>query len=109
MSSRTGVKVFAQFFGMSPEAYRELAPDLRGLDEAEYEDGKVEIMHEGRLPRLPALMERVRGLLAPGRKGYVDVIDHDANVLSRYVIDQEGVTCATVPLDDAVPAYSWSG
>lgn len=109
MSSRTGVKVFAQFFGLGPEACRELAPDLRRLDEVEFADGKVEIMHEGRLPQLPALMERVRGLLPEGGKGYVDVIDQDAGVLSRYVIDREGVACKEVPLDDAVPAYSWSG
>ncbi|HPE37465.1 MAG TPA: hypothetical protein PK625_09950, partial [Spirochaetales bacterium] len=90
MSSRTGVKIFAQFFGMSPEAHRELAPDLRRLDEAEYDGSKVEVMHEGRLPQLPALMERVRALMAEGKKGYVDVIDHDANRLTRHVIAKEG-------------------
>jgi hypothetical protein len=103
------VKVFAQFFGMSQEAWRELRPDLRGLDEAEYDGSKVEVMHQGRLPQLPALMERVRSLLAEDKKGYVDVIDHDAGKLSRYVISKAGIESKVVPLDDAVPAYSWSG
>lgn len=101
--------MFAQFFGMSPEAYRELGPDLRGLDEAEYDGGKVEVMHQGRLPQLPALMERVRSLMAEDRKGYVDVIDQDAGKLSRYVITKAGIESRVVPLDDAAPAYSWSG
>lgn len=109
MSSRSGVKVFAQFFGLGQEDWRALAPDLRRLDEAEFDGSKVEIMHEGRLPQLPALMERVRGMLPEGKKGYVDVIDQDAGVLSRYVITREGVECKELPLDDAVPAYSWSG
>lgn len=109
MSSRSGVKVFAQFFGMSPEAWQELRPDLRGLDEAEYDGSKVEVMHQGRLPQLAALLERVRALMAEGKQGYVDVIDHDAGKLSRYVITKEGVDSKVVPLDDAVPAYSWSG
>lgn len=109
MSSRTGVKVFAQFFGMSREAWQELRPDLRGLDEAEYDGNKVEVAHQGRLPQLPALMERVRGLMAEDKKGYVDVIDQDAGRLSRYVVTKAGVECREMPLDDAVPVYSWSG
>lgn len=109
MGSRSGVKVFAQFFGLGPEGYRELAPDLRRLDEAEFDGSKVEVMHEGRLPQLPELMERVRGLLPEGKKGYVDVIDHDANRITRSVITREGVETRSFPLDDVVQAYSWSG
>ena len=109
MSSRSGVKIFGQFFGLGREAFTALGPDLRRLDEAEFDGSKVEIMHEGRLPQLPALMARVQELLPEGKKGYVDVIDQDAGVLSRYVITREAVDCKEVPLDDAVPAYSWSG
>jgi len=109
VSSRSGVKVFAQFFGMSQEAWQELRPDLRRLDEAEYDGNKVEVMHEGRLPQLPALMERVQALMAEDKKGYVDVIDQDAGQISRYVITKAGIECKHIPLDDAVPAYSWSG
>jgi hypothetical protein len=109
VSSRSGVKIFAQFFGMSQEAYRELGPDLRRLDEAEFDGNKIEVMHEGRLPQLPALMERVRGLMAEGKKGFADVIDHDANRITRYVITKEGVASKEFALDDVVQAYAWSG
>ncbi|MEW5771944.1 MAG: hypothetical protein AB1916_00320 [Thermodesulfobacteriota bacterium] len=109
MSSRSGVKIFAQFFGMSQAAYRELGPDLSRLDDVEYDGGKVEVVHAGRLPQLPALMERVRGLMAEGKKGYVDVIDHDAGQLSRHVITKEGVETTVRSLDDVVQPYSYSG
>lgn len=109
MSSRTGIKVFAQFFGLGPEARRELAPDLRRFDEAEWRENMVEAMGEGRCPWLPELLERVRPLLAEGKAGYADVIDHDAGTLTRYVVDKSGVRSKVLPLDDVVAPYSWSG
>lgn len=109
MSSRSGVKVFAQFFGLSAEAFRELGPELRRLDEAEFDGNTIEVMHEGRLPMLPALMERVRGLMAEGKQGYVDVIDHDANRITRHIITKEGIQSRDFPLDDVVQAYNYSG
>ena len=66
-------------------------------------------MHEGRLPQLPALMERVRELMAEGKKGYADVIDHDANRMTRHIITKEGIQSKEFPLDDVVQAYNYSG
>jgi hypothetical protein len=102
MVTRSGVKVFGQVFGISEQARQALAADLAQFDEATWKDGVLDLFHEGGNIDLGEFMLRCMEVMAEGRRGHLDLIDHDKNEIVRYVFDREGYRSRVVPMDDTL-------
>lgn len=101
---RRGVKIFGTFNGIAPDAFERLKPHMP-FDEVEYSGTTVEIAHDGAFHAIEDLVLVVMDNMTSGHESGLDVIDHDANMLTRYAIEADGFRCREMNMDDVVQAY----
>jgi len=101
---RKGVKIFGTFNGISPQAFERLE-ELLDFDEVSYADGTVIIEHDGEYEQVEDVVLRVMEAMDEGHESGLDIIDHDANLITRYVIEADGFRAKQMNMDDVVAPY----
>lgn len=104
---RKGVKIFGLFDGVTPEAFESLE-ELLDFDEVSYDDGRVIVEHDGPYEEIEDVIVHIMEAMDEGFESNLDVIDHDENVLIRYVIEADGFRAKRMDIDDVVQAYPHS-
>lgn len=101
---RKGVKIFGTFNGISPQAFERLE-EVLDFDEVSYADGTVTIEHDGEYEQVEDVVLRVMEAMTDGHESGLDIIDHDENLLTRYVIEADGFRAKQMDMDDVVAPY----
>lgn len=101
---RKGVRIFGEFHGVSPEAFSKLEEKL-DFDEVGYDDRVVVIEHDGPYEGIEDIVLLVMSAMDDGYESSLDVIDHDENILTRFVIEADGFRSKQMNIDDVVQAY----
>jgi len=101
---RKGVRIFGEFRGVSPEAFDKLEEKL-DFDEVGYDDGVVVVEHDGPYEDIEDVVMFVMDAMDDGFESNLDVIDHDENILTRFVIEADGFRSKQMNIDDVVQPY----
>lgn len=101
---RRGVKIFGEFRGVSEEAYEKLEEQL-DFDEMSLDDDVVVVEHDGPYEEIEDVVMLVMESMDDGFESNLDIIDHDENVLIRFVIEADGFRSKQLNLDDVVQSY----
>jgi hypothetical protein len=101
---RKGVKIFGTFNGISPQAFERLE-EVLDFDEVSYEGGTVVVEHDGEYEQVEDVVLRVMEAMAEGHESGLDIIDHDGNTITRYVIEADGFRAKRLNMDDVVAPY----
>jgi len=101
---RRGTKIFGLFDGVSPEAFERLERRL-DFEEVSYDDGKVLVEHDGPVEDIEDIVVLVMEAMDEGYESSLDIIDHDENVLTRFVIEADGFRVKEMNIDDVVQPY----
>jgi hypothetical protein len=96
---RRGVRAFGEFKPVSAEAFATAQESTRA--ELGFEDGVVVIEHEGGPIDHEAIVAALAAGLGEGGWGWLDVIDHQANMLHRYQVENAEIHVVHRDLDDA--------
>lgn len=104
---RRGIRIFGTFNGVSREAFEKLE-DMLDFDEVSYEDGTVVIEHEGPYEELEDVVVAVMEAMSDGHESGLDYIDHDEDIIIRYVIEADGFRAKQMNINDVVTAYPHS-
>jgi len=104
---RKGVKIFGTFNGISPKAFESLEEAL-DFDEVSYEEGTVLIEHDGEYEEIEDIVLLVMGAMTEGHESGLDIINHDENIIVRYVIEADGFRAKVMNMNDVVTAYPHS-
>lgn len=101
---RKGVKIFGTFNGISPAAFERL-DEAMDFDEVSYEDGTVLIEHDGEYEEIEDVVLLVMDAMDTGHESGLDIINHDENIIIRYVIEADGFRAKQMNMDDVVAPY----
>jgi len=104
---RRGVKIFGLFDGVTLEAFGRLEEHL-DFDEVSYDDGRVIIEHDGPYEEIEDVIIFIMEAMDDGFESNLDVIDHEENLLTRYVIEADGFRAKRMNINDVVQAYPHS-
>lgn len=104
---RRGVKIFGEFRGVSDEAYEKLEDQL-DFDEMSWDDDVVVVEHDGPYEEIEDVVMLVMESMDDGFESNLDIIDHDENVLTRFVIEADGFRSKQMNIDDVVQSYPHS-
>ncbi|BBD08106.1 uncharacterized protein DFE_1380 [Desulfovibrio ferrophilus] len=101
---RRGIRIFGEFRGVSEEAFGKL-DELLDFDEVGYDEGVVVIEHDGHYEGIEDVVLWVMDAMDDGFESNLDVIDHEENILTRFVIEADGFRSKQLNIDDVVQAY----
>lgn len=104
---RRGTKIFGLFDGVTPEAFERLEEHL-DFEEVSYEDGKVIVEHDGQVDEVEDLIVFIMEAMSQGYESSLDIIDHDENMLTRFVIEADGFRVKEMNINDVVKPYEHS-
>lgn len=101
---RRGVKIYGTFNGISEEAFSRIE-DRLDFDEVSYEDGTVLIEHDDHVEEIDDIVMLVMDAMDEGHESGLDIIDHEENTITRFVIEADGFRVREMDMDDVVQPY----